>query len=118
MNQKFTHLFFTVFAFCAMLVFSAQAQEHSPVTDPTEVEIKELNSHPELNLNEDKTLLLESSEHQQRPHGAVVNREQVVTKQPAKAKVEKPAEKEEEDALSFNFLYYIISKFKYSDIVD
>ncbi len=118
MNQKFTHLFFTVFAFGAMLVFSAQAQEHSPVTDPTEVEIRELNSHPELNLNEDKTLLLESSEHQQRPHGAVVNRETVVAK-PAKPKSEKVVEKqEEEDALSFNFLYYIISKFKYSDIVD
>lgn len=116
MNQKFTHLFFTVFAFCAMLVFSARAQEHSPVTDPTEVEIKELSSHPELNLNEDKTLLLESSEHQ-KPHGAVVTREQALSK-PSKAKVDKPAEKEEEDALSFNFLYYIISKFKYSDIVD
>ncbi|NOS92718.1 MAG: hypothetical protein HOP30_12405 [Cyclobacteriaceae bacterium] len=117
MNQKFTHLFFTVFAFCAMLVYSAQAQENPPAGDPAEVDIKELNSHPELNLNEDKTLLLESTEHQ-KPHGVVVTREQAVAK-PSKAKAEKPADKEEEeDALSFNFLYYIISKFKYSDIVD
>lgn len=100
-----------------MLVYSAQAQENPPAGEPTEVDIKELNSHPELNLNEDKTLLLESTEHQ-KPHGVVVAREQAVAK-PSKAKAEKPADKEEEeDALSFNFLYYIISKFKYSDIVD
>ena len=116
MNQKFTHLFFTVFAFCAMLVYSAQAQENPPAGEPSEVDIKELNSHPELNLNEDKTLLLESTEHQ-KPHGAVVTREQAVSK-PSKPKVEKQADKEEEDALSFNFLYYLISKFKYSVIVD
>lgn len=117
MNQKFTHLFFTVFAFFAMLVYSAQAQENPSAGDPTEVEIKELNSHPELNLNEDKTLLLESTEHQ-KPHGSAITREPIAVK-PLKAKSDKPAEKEEEeDALSFNFLYYIISKFKYSDIVD
>ncbi len=117
MNQKFTHLFFTVFAFCAMLVYSAQAQENPPAGEPTEVDIKELNSHPELNLNEDKTLLLESTEHQ-KPHGVAVTREPALAK-PTKAKTDKSVEKEEEeDALSFNFLYYIISKFKYSDIVD
>jgi hypothetical protein len=30
----------------------------------------------------------------------------------------KPSAEEEEDALSFNFLYYIIQKFKFSDLID
>lgn len=45
-------------------------------------------------------------------------------KKPAPKAVEKPqkdaekAQKQEEDPLSFNFLYYIIEKFKLSDIVE
>lgn len=35
---------------------------------------------------------------------------------PAKMKNDKQAEKNEDDALSFNFLYYIIQKFKISDL--
>ena len=77
----------------------------SPVfTDPT--------------LREEKPLLYE-------PEGKSNNsKEPSIGPAPAKVKskspelTKTPSTKTEEDALSFNFLYYIIQKFKISDIVD
>lgn len=78
--------------------------ELSPLQDPT--------------IKEDKPLLYE-------PEGKSTQKEQTVntttTSSKPKAKTSEPAKaasKNEEDALSFNFLYYIIQKFKISDIVD
>ncbi len=83
-------------------------------------EIQELNNHPELNLNDDKTLLFDDA----RPtKGLSTNRD--VTNQTIQAKKQenqpKPspsAADKTEDPLSFNFLYFIIKKFKISDILD
>ena len=81
-------------------------------------------NHSELNLNDDKTLLFE---HESKPKGPskdsvmIHNKPSLITTTPAKSK---PSEhktadsKEEDDALSFNFLYYIIQKFKISDLID
>lgn len=84
-------------------------------------EIQELNQqHSELNLNDDKTLLMDAeskaSKSQSTPHESTT-----VTNNKNKSDSSiKPSssEKPEEDPLSFNFLYFIIQKFKVSDIVE
>lgn len=81
-------------------------------------------NHSELNLNEDKILL---TEHESKPtlpardSAMVHSKPTLVTTPVTKSKTaeHKPSTaKEEDDALSFNFLYYIIQKFKISDLVD
>ena len=81
-----------------------------------DADVKELNSHPELNLNDDKTLIdfdSKSPKIQSVPAPSAIKKAEAQ----AKAGVEKK-EKTEDDPLSFNFLYLIIQKFKISDIVD
>ncbi len=117
MQQKFTFTLVVVIALMGLLVYSVQAQENIP-NDPPEKEIKELISHPELNLDDDKTLLVEPENHKPSTGQSAVKEISPATKA-SKSKTDKvQSDKEEEDALSFNFLYYIIQKFKYSDIVD
>jgi hypothetical protein len=117
MLQKYLHSLVVLIALSGLLVYSVQAQENLPI-DPQEKEIKELNNHPELNLDDDKTLLLES-EGQKPSSSQPIQKEAVTVNKSAKSKSDKAQpDKEEEDALSFNFLYYIIQKFKISDIVD
>ena len=78
-------------------------------------------TNQELNLNEDKPLLYEQNE--SRSSRSILSytsqRDSLITtsaKQHASKKAR--AENKEDDALSFNFLYYIIQKYKISDIVD
>lgn len=86
----------------------------------TATEVQELNQqHPELNLNDDKTLLMDAdikaSKNQPNTRETVpVN----VKNKSDGATKPSSSEKTEEDPLSFNFLYFIIQKFKISDIVD
>lgn len=86
----------------------AMAQE----APPPEPSVEELNYHPDLNLNQDKTLLMESDA---KPSTKSQHENPAVKKSEATTK---PAEKNERDPLSFNFIYFIIEKFKISDIVD
>jgi hypothetical protein len=76
-------------------------------------------SNQELNLNDDKALIYEQGE--SRPAQSVQSpqRDSIIAA-PSKPKASKKAsvDKKEDDALSFNFLYYIIQKYKISDIVD
>ena len=102
----------------ASLSVQAQDKELSPneLLDP---------NHSELNLNEDKTLLFE---HESKPKGTfrdsamVHDKPAFIAITPSKSKTSEHKSsnnsKEEEDALSFNFLYYIIQKFKISDLID
>lgn len=102
------------FSLCA-ISFVSFSQEGLPA--PTSPDVKELNLHPELNLDEDKTLIMEP--HDAKATTPIFSKE--VQLHPAKAKIKgeaKPSEKEETDPLAFNFLYLIIQKFKISDIVD
>jgi hypothetical protein len=113
MKQNFSVFVAFFFAFAGLFGLSAQAQENHPESADEMKELKELTtSHPELKLEEDKTLLLESDS---RPIPSINNKE-IIGKTP-KGKDAKN-EKEEDDALGFNFLYYIIQKFKIGDIVD
>jgi hypothetical protein len=115
MKLNLSHLLALItFVLTVSTVSSASAQDGAP-----------LNEYPELSplqdptLKEDKPLLYE-------PEGKPLQKEQTVnTATPSskpKTKTAEPAKaapsKNEEDALSFNFLYYIIQKFKISDIVD
>lgn len=81
-------------------------------------------SHSELNLTEDKTLLVE---HEPKPKptsrdSVMVNDKPSlitpVTDRSKNSEHKTPGNKEDDDELSFNFLYYIIQKFKISDLID
>ena len=108
-----------VFLLCLMTLQSMAQDEGVPAINPQE------SSHQEINLNEEKPAVVEHEIKTPRSSPGQ-NKDSVQTKtqvllQPAKSKSaenNKPSSKEEEDALSFNFLYYIIHKFKYSDLVD
>jgi len=100
--------------------FKATAQEESQ----PQQELQEFNQqHPELNLNDDKTLLMDadaktsknqsqSNTHDSGNSGNVGKNKSDGSTKPS------PNDKTEEDPLSFNFIYFIIQKFKISDIVD
>lgn len=115
MKVKFSNLL-TSFAALLLFAFSVQAQEESPVLEAPEA------THREINLDEDKTLINDHPNHTTTIKDSV----QIVPRmivQPAKnarpdANKENRKEKGEEDALSFNFLYYMIQKFKLSDLID
>ena len=106
-----------LFLAACLFGFRANAQDEGQSGS----ELQELNQHPELNLNDDKTLLMDAdvktSKGQSGAHenGAAVNTGKVKSDNANKSS---SAEKKDEDPLSFNFLYFIIQKFKISDIVD
>lgn len=116
MKLNLSHLLALVtFILTVSAVSSASAQDGAPAN-----EYPELSPLQDPTVKEDKPLLYE-------PEGKSSQKEQPInttTTSSAKQKVKtsepsKTADsKNEEDALSFNFLYYIIQKFKISDIVD
>lgn len=81
-------------------------------------------AHREFNLDEDKTLIYEQSAHPATNRDADTTvPSALIHQQPAKAtkpdqSKSKPKEKEEDDALSFNVIFYMIQKFKLSDLID
>lgn len=118
---KFLLILFLATSFAGL---NAIAQDDGQQAQPIQ-EVQELNQqHPELNLNDDKTLLIDAdvkaskSQGQSNTHDAGnpgnTNRN---NKSDGSTKPS-PNDKIEEDPLSFNFIYYIIQKFKSSDIVD
>jgi hypothetical protein len=99
-------------------VLSVQAQDELPT-----LEALDPNIHRELNLGEDKTLIYDHPSHL----SVVKDSSQSLRPMPlSPAKISKAAEaqksarrdREDEDVLSFNFLYYMLQKFKMSDLVD
>ena len=107
--------------FGLLLSFSVLAQEEGmPLTELQDV------NHQELNLNdEDKTLIYEvdSKSGKNIPAESHPNGTHVAVKS-KNSDSHKPATtptsntNEGDDALSFNFLFYIIQKYKFSDIID
>lgn len=116
MKVNFSQLLVTITIILTVsTVNSVFAQEGSPIN-----EIPELGPpvFSDPSTREEKPLLSE-------PEGkSTFQKEQtIITPAPTKTKGKnseptKTTSKTEEDALSFNFLYYIIQKFKISDIVD
>jgi hypothetical protein len=105
------------FAAVFLMALSAQAQEELPVLEPPD------NNHKELNFDEDKILLYDRSSHVGQAKDTVQYSSRVsATTHSAKAPKSEShkvniKEREGEDALSYNFLYYMFQKFKMSDLV-
>jgi hypothetical protein len=116
MKAKFSHFLGFTFLLMTVAFFSASAQEGIPNN-----EIPDPNFHPEL--SEEKPLLFEPERSTSNTEKSLQTKDQ--SNSPSKGVKAKagdaskhPAAKTEDDALSFNFLYYIIQKFKISDIVE
>jgi len=112
---------FSLALFLASCLFGLMANAQDEGQQPT-AEFQELNQqHPELNLNDDKTLLIDVDA--KAPKIQSITHEVGSAGNTSKGKTDNSTksssnEKTEEDPLSFNFLYFIIQKFKISDIVD
>lgn len=96
--------------------YSLRAQEEN-FSSPEQQELKQ---HPELNLEDDKTLIMEVDQSSKPAKAMPSNGKDSNNGQAKKTEANKTAAKEkvEEDPLNFNFLYFIIQRFKISDIVD
>lgn len=113
---KFYQVFaFLSFALIVLAVAPAVAQEGSPNHEDPEL----IPLPPDQDLREDKPLLFDP---EGKPSNSVQRESQtpVVKPKPKSGESNTPTKPgtKEEDALSFNFLYYIIQKFKISDIVE
>jgi len=116
MKANFSRSLGFTFLLMTVVFFSASGQEGIPNN-----EFPDPNFHPEL--SEEKPLLFEPERSTSNTEKSLQNKDQLNTpSKGAKSKTgdasKNPGAKTEEDALSFNFLYYIIQKFKISDIVE
>jgi len=119
-NYKYIFISFSLILIGSLLSSTAFAQFEN---EPSGNELKDLNLYPDYNAAGDDKLLIYEHEHRSTYRGT---RDSIHTKSgiPSTAKnkstetVKASSANKEDDALSFNFLYYIIQKFKISDLVD
>jgi hypothetical protein len=116
MKPNFSHFFGFTFLLMTLVFFSASAQEGIPNN-----EIPDPNFSPEL--IDEKPLLFEPEKSTTNTEKSLQAKDQLnIVSKGGKSKTgdasKNPGSKTEGDALSFNFLYYIIQKFKISDIVE
>ena len=116
MKLKVSNLLTTITAVLA-LVYCANAQDELPVLETKDP------LHRELNLGEDKTLIYDRTNHPQSVKDSL--QQQGSRNSPGhNTKMSRPdanrntAKDADEDALSFNFLFYMLQKFKLSDLID
>ena len=100
-----------------LLTLSVKAQDELPILETQDP------IHRELNLGEDKTLIYDHPSQLTTVKDSSQVIMKVVPSHPGKSSKPEthknsPKEKEEENALSFNFLFYMIQKFKMSDLID
>jgi hypothetical protein len=123
MKIKFSNILTSAtIVFISLLSFVSFGQdEGSPINELQDV------NHQELNLNdEDKTLIYDQDSKSSKNVSSETHQNSVAV--PAKAKSadahkQPPSPnsvtaRDGDDALSFNFLFYIIQKYKFSDIID
>ncbi|HRI77999.1 MAG TPA: hypothetical protein PLR06_00560 [Cyclobacteriaceae bacterium] len=110
MKLKVSNLLAT-FAAVFILGLTAQAQEDMPVVENPDP------YHREFNLNEDKILIYDRS-HSTTAKDSVQVLQRVVPGNKALKPDASKNKEAEDDALSFNFLYYMLQKFKLSDLID
>mgnify|MGYP000907513710 CR=1 FL=1 len=104
------------------ITLMVKAQDALPVLEPQDP------MHREFNLDEDKTLIYDHPTHSNNRDTVQLIVPATVPVRTTPAAIARPAkpdnhkgkakDKDEEDALSFNFLYYMLQKFKMSDLVD
>ena len=110
----------SILLFLAVLFIGNKSNAQDEGQTVSEVQVQELNQqHPELNLNDDKTLFMDADGKapKSQPNSRETGSVNIKSKLDGAPKPSS-SEKTEEDPLSFNFLYFIIQKFKISDIVD
>jgi len=117
MKATIYHFLGLTFLLVTFACVSAVAQEGIPNN-----EIPDFNLYPEL--KEEKPLLFEPEKSSNSNERSIQGREQFISS-PKSSKPKAAGDgskggvtKPEDDALSFNFLYFIIQKFKISDIVE
>lgn len=117
MKPNFSHVLGFTIMLVTLVFFSASAQEGIPNN-----EIPDPNFNPELQGEKPLLFEPERSTSNSEKVTAVPRGEVISTSKSGKSKSgessKNSAVKPEDDALSFNFLYYIIQKFKISDIVE
>lgn len=108
-----------------LISFSAQAQEGKPILDPENKESSRTDNDPLMGETPDSRSNRSLSMPAPTGEPSVVVRDaeakalKPVAKPAEKSqKEEEKAQKKEGDPLSFNFLYYLIEKFKLSDFVE
>ncbi len=111
MKVKVSHLLASLAA-VFLLNFSVEAQDELPIRETLDP------NHQETTLDEDKTLMYEHPGHTSTVKDSVPRIFPIQTIKPLKADNHKSIHKDEEDALSFNFLFYMFQKFKMSDWID
>lgn len=116
MNSKFPYILAVCTVGCVIL-FSQETLAQDGAYFPHNFQEP---SYQELNLNEDKSLIYDVNEGKPlRSTPKNIQRDSTsINSAKPKANRKSYNEKKEEDPLSFNFLYYIIQKYKISDIVD
>jgi hypothetical protein len=122
MKIKFSHILASAtIVLTSLFSFTSFAQDEGRTSN----ELQDIN-HQELNINdEDKTLIYEYDSRSGKNTSSETHLNTVI---PAKGKTQdshKPTPtpnssntKDGDDALSFNFLFYIIQKYKFTDIID
>jgi hypothetical protein len=117
----------TTVIFTLLLPASAQAQEDKISFDaeiPTKEPVKQDQETPSGIENPETRVNKGSTTTQTNQEAVVIRDAELKNAKPVAKTIEKPqkedekVQKEEDDPLSFNFLYYIIEKFKFSDIVE
>jgi hypothetical protein len=110
--MKFSRILFLL-PVVVLFSLAVQAQEETPMIEGPDP------SHREVNFNEDKTLIYDQPFQNPGNRDSVI----VVPQSPGRAirpenskEVQKP--RNEEDALKFNFLFYMIQKYKLSDMIE
>jgi len=123
MTIKFSHILAsTVIVFISLLSFAAFAQDEGQTSN----ELQDPNHQFQNSVNdEDKTPVYEHDSKSSKNISSETHQSTVTPTKPKNAEAHKPAPvanssntKEGDDALSFNFLFYIIQKYKFSDIID
>ncbi len=96
-----------------LLSFAAQAQEETPMIEGPDP------SHRELNFSEDKTLIYDHPSQSSIVRDSVQVTPKIINKTARPEALKEPHKvRNEEDALGFNFLFYMIQKYKLSDMIE
>jgi hypothetical protein len=115
MKPNFYHFLGFSIILLTLVFFSANAQEEAPTNEMTD-----LNYYPDL--QEEKSLLSDPTSNSIEKTSSLSKEQLIAVPKSGKSKSGEgsklPLSEPEDDALSFNFLYYIIQKFKISDIVE
>jgi hypothetical protein len=113
MKAKYSILLVLPFA-AMLLAFSVQAQEEMPIIEGPDP------AHRDLNFNEDKGLIYDHPSQNSIIRDSLHLTPRTINKisKPETPKEATKDQQKEDDALSFNFLYYMIQKFKLSDLID